>query len=63
MHFVDKNDNFGGKLSIFWLEYNLFMLLIHTRGLVCRGSLILLLGPILNMVHNQLELRDVAAKM
>ena len=45
-----KNDDFDGKVSIFWLKYNLFMLLLHTRGLVCKGIFILPFGLILNMV-------------
>ena len=49
-HLVAKNDDFDGKMSIFWLRYNLFMLLLHTMGLVCKGIFILPFGLILNMV-------------
>ena len=45
-----KNDDFDEKVSIFWLKYNLFMVLLHTRRLLYKGIFILPFGPILNTV-------------
>ena len=36
-----------------WLKYNLFMLLLYTRGLVCKGIFIMPFGPILNTVQRK----------
>ena len=49
-HLVAKNDDFDRKLWTFLLRYNLFIVLLHTRGLLCKGIFILPFGPILNTI-------------
>ena len=49
-HLVAKNDDIDRKLSTLLLRYNLFIVLLHTRGLVCKGISILPYGPSLNRV-------------